>query len=47
MSKAKGGRAKMPWHGDIAHTKLPDGRVVLRGSEEHGRVIQGITEPNS
>lgn len=24
----------MPWHGDIAHTKLSDGRIVLRGSEE-------------
>lgn len=30
----KAGRAKMPWNGDIVHTKLSDGRVVLRGSEE-------------
>ena len=27
-------RAKMPWDGDIAHTKLSDGSVVLRGSRE-------------
>ena len=32
--KAKTGRAKMPWNGNIAHTKLSDGRVVLRGSIE-------------
>lgn len=32
--KAKTGRARMPWDGDIAHTKLSDGRVVLRGSQE-------------
>lgn len=32
--KAKTGRARMPWDGDIAHTKLSDGRVVLRGSRE-------------
>lgn len=24
----------MPWDGDISHTKLSDGRVVLRGSHE-------------
>lgn len=30
--KAKSGRARMPWNGDIAHTKLSDGRVALRGS---------------
>lgn len=27
-------KAKMPWDGDIVHTKLSDGRVVLRGSVE-------------
>lgn len=32
--KAKSGRAKMPWNGDIVHTKLSDGSVALRGSRE-------------
>ena len=26
--------ARMPWDGDISHTKLSDGRNVLRGSRE-------------
>lgn len=30
-------RVHMPWHGDIAHTKLSDGRVVLRGSSEEAQ----------
>jgi hypothetical protein len=30
-------KARMPWHGDIAHTVLSDGRKVLRGSEEEAR----------
>lgn len=34
VMKAKSGRAKMPWNGNISRTKLSDGRVVLRGSRE-------------
>jgi hypothetical protein len=34
-------RARMPRDGDIAHTKLSDGRVVLRGSEDAARDMFG------
>ena len=45
--RAKTGRAKMPWNGDIAHNRLSDGRVVLRGSEEeavhkYGELVKDI-----
>lgn len=43
-------KARMPWHGDIAHTRLPDGRVVLRGSEEEALAFLGpvgYTQVNS
>jgi hypothetical protein len=37
MTKMKGGRARMPWHGDISHTVLSNGRKVLRGSQDEAR----------
>lgn len=38
--KAQTGRARMPWHGNNHLTKLGDGRVVLRGSQEAAEYIQ-------
>lgn len=32
----------MPWEGDISHTQLSDGRVVLRGSPEEAEHNYGI-----
>lgn len=47
MTKAKSGRARMPWDGDIAHTKLSDGTVVLRGSKEDAVDKFGDDDPIS
>ena len=40
----KSRKARMPWDGRITHTRLPDGRTVERGSEEHARVIMGVDQ---
>lgn len=36
--------AHMPWSGDIAHTTLPDGRVVPRGSQEEADYLAASSD---